>query len=381
MKRNEEIELIKEVLAIREQKSAFLDSAMSTKPTQHYTDTARFDKERDQLFRVMPQPLAHVSELAKPNDFVRRELAGLPILITRDSEGVVHAFLNVCRHRGTRLVDESAGCKRRFSCPYHAWTWDNRGALVAIPHQKLGFPDIDSETMGLRRMGAVERHGWIWVCAQGDQAPDIDAYLGELGDDFGWIDTANHSLVQSEERDWAANWKILVEGGIEAYHFRVAHRNTIGPFFHDNLSTYRSFGDNMRSVLVRKSIDDLNTVAEEQWRIREHAQLLYSLFPSTALLVQSDHIAWISMQPVSVKKTRLRLSTLVPKERLQSEADHQHWRKNHEITVNTLNEDFIIAESIQSGLDTGANDVLTFGRFEGALKTFNDKIDSLLVQD
>ncbi len=380
MQRQEEIELIKEVLAIRAQKSAYLDPVMSTKSTAHYTDSARFAKERDLIFRTTPQPLVHSSEMPAANDFVRRELAGLPLLITRDSEGEVHAFLNVCRHRGTRLVDDEAGCKRRFSCPYHAWTWDNRGGLVAIPHEKLGFPDIERDAMGLRRVGAVEKYGWIWVCAASEEAPDIDAHLGALGDDLDWIDTADHTMVHSVERDCAANWKILVEGGIEAYHFRVAHRNTIGPFFHDNLSTYRSFGGNMRSVLVRKSIDELNQLEEEKWRVREHAQLLYSFFPSTAFLVQSDHLAWISMQPVSAGQTRLRLSTLVPRARLQTEEDKAHWLKNHEITVNTLNEDFDIGESIQSGLDSGANDVLTFGRFEGALKTFNDHVDALLAQ-
>ena len=84
------------------------------------------------------------------------------------------------------------------------------------------------------------------------------------------------------------------------------------------------------------------------------------------------------MEPLSATSTRLRLNTLAPGNRLEREDDLKHWARNHEITVTTLLEDFDIGESIQAGLDSGANDYLTFGRFEGALAEFNSQVEKAL---
>ena len=116
---------------------------------------------------------------------------------------------------------------------------------------------------------------------------------------------------------------------------------------------------------------ELPSLNQNEWRLRDHAQLLYTLFPASALLVQSDHISWIHFEPLAVDATRIRLCTLVPGNRTELAEDLEHWKKNHKITVDTLTEDFEIGESIQSGLASGANQQLTFGRFEGALAQFN----------
>ncbi len=378
MQRETEIELANEILSLHEQKSAYLVDAASSRPVEHYFDPDRFSLERDRILRATPQPLAHTSELPSAGSFLRRGLAGLPVLLTRDAEGEVHAFLNVCRHRGTRLVDDERGCKARFSCPYHAWTWSNRGELIGVPHEAQGFPDLDRGQLGLKRLGAVEKHGWIWVAGASADAPDIDRVLEGLADDFDWFGAADAEIVQTDVEIRPVNWKILVEGGIEAYHFRVAHRDTIAPYFFDNLSTYRSFGPHMRSVLAKRTLADLTDEPVETWRLRDHAQVLYSIFPTNQFLVQSDHFAWIQSEPLSANSTRVRLSTLAPRDRLETEADRAHWAKNHAITTKTLAEDFDIGESIQSGLESGANDRLNFGRFEGALADFNEVVDRYL---
>ncbi len=378
MKRETEVELLQELLDLDASGSAFLADEMEQRRVEHYFDPGRFREERESIFRRMPHPLVHCSELEEPGAFLRRDLAGLPLLITRDGDGQVHAFLNVCRHRGTRLVDAAQGCKGRFSCPYHAWTWNNRGELLAIPHKEQGFAGIDKEQLGLKRLGCVEKYGWVWVQADAEEAPDVDGSLEGLACDFDWFESADHRVAHTEERVCHANWKILVEGGIEAYHFRVAHRNTIAPYFLDNLSSYRTFGPHMRSVLARRSMSELTSQPEDTWHIREHAQVLYSFFPLNQLLVQADHFAWIQMEPLSATATRVRISTLAPKERMETGTDLEHWARNHAITTTTLAEDFDIGESIQAGLESGANEHLTFGRFEGALGEFNRCVDQRL---
>lgn len=379
MKRSTEIELAKELIELQQEQSAFLDDAVAHNPVDVYHSDEQFMRERERLFKTVPQPLVHSSELPQPGSFLRRDLAGLPVFVTRDANGQAHAFLNVCRHRGTRLVDDSQGCKHRFSCPYHAWTWDSRGELVGVPHELQGFPNLVREDYALKRLGSVEKHGWIWVSAASEAEPPVDDYLAGMADDFEWFDGEHFQLMHCEEQLRNVNWKILVEGGIEAYHFRVAHKNTIAPYFEDNLSSYRSFGPHLRSILARRSLVELVNQPEDSWRLRDHAQVLYSIFPINQLLVQPDHITWVQLEPLSATSTQIRLCTLAPSDQVESEADLARWAKNHAITLTTLNEDFDIGESIQVGLESGANEHLTFGRFEGALAVFNRSVEQALL--
>ena len=378
MDRATEIELVSELLSLAARQSAFNSGDGSANPVAHYVSPERFEHERERIFRAMPQPIVHSSELPEPGSFLRRDFAGLPVFFVRDDTGTVRAFLNVCRHRGTRLVDDAAGCRKRFSCPYHAWTWNSRGELIGVPHEQQGFPALDRDAFALNALGCEERHGFVWAWARGDALPDIDASLEGLGADFDWFGADELAVAHSDVLTCAANWKILVEGGIEAYHFRVAHRQTIAPYFFDNLSSYRSFGPHLRSILARRSMAGLAEQPTEGWRLREHAQVLYSIFPVSQLLVQSDHTAWIHMEPLTASSSRVRIATLAPRDRLETAADQEHWAKNHAITMRTLMEDFHIGESIQSGLASGANDQLTFGRFESALTRFNASVEQRL---
>ena len=122
------------------------------------------------------------------------------------------------------------------------------------------------------------------------------------------------SVVHDEAWERAANWKILFEGGLESYHFRVAHRDTIGPFFQDNLSSYRGFGRHIRSILPRAGLDAMIAQPKESWSLRRATNLVYSVFPAAQLLVQEDHIVWIQVLPLAPDRTQLRLATLVPAE-------------------------------------------------------------------
>ena len=371
MERETEIGLIEELLGLREAKSHYLDDEIEFNSVDQYQSEVIFQRERDHMFARLPAVAAHVSELPNAGDFVKREIAGRSILVTRDAQGEVRAFLNICRHRGTQLVDEESGCKHRFTCPYHAWSYANTGELVSVPHMDTGFPDLDKAQYSLKSLQCEERFGFIWVIATPDVSFDFDAYYAPIAAEAEGLDLASMAIAHEEKKIHNSNWKILVEGGIESYHFKVAHRKTIGPYFEDNLSSYQMLGDHMRSVLMRSSMHVLRDQPTNQWRLRDHANIIYTFFPTTQLLVQKDHVVWINSRPVSAGQTELRLATLAPKSRLGEEA---YWEKNHQITSTTLNEDFVIGESIQNGFASGANDVITFGRFEGALPEFNRTI-------
>ena len=381
MDRATELNLIREIIGLAQQKSAFLDSEIAHSPISRYTSPERFEREKVLIFKRKPTVVAQSSELEGPRAFLTKRFLDLPILLTRDDDGKVHAFLNVCRHRGATLERETSGCKRVFTCPYHAWSFTNQGDLRAVPHEESGFPDLPRAERNLRRLPCTEAFGFIWIIANPDAAemPDLNNWMAGMGPDLDWIGLSDHRIAAIEERDIHANWKLLVEGGLEAYHFRVAHKHTIGPYFPDNLLTYSTFGPNIRAVLPRNSMPDLHKVPEDQWNLRQDANMVYTLMTNTQLLVQQDHVMWFHSEPISENLTHMRMATLVPRSAPDTPEMQAHWDKNQKITVTALMEDFELGEEIQSGFASRGNPSHIFGRFEGALNRFNLSVEEMLA--
>ena len=118
------------------------------------------------------------SEIADPNDYIVRNALGRSVLITRDEDGVAHAFLNYCRHRGAEPA-HGCGNARRFTCPYHAWVYDTRGQLVGMPMRDR-HDGFDLSPYSLVELPSEERHGFVWVVIRRGHPIDVAAHLGEL---------------------------------------------------------------------------------------------------------------------------------------------------------------------------------------------------------
>ena len=187
-------------------------------------------------------------------------------------------------------------------------------------------------------------------------------------------------MFESESRLWNANWKLIVDGGLESYHFKIAHRDTIAGFFTDNTSTYEFIGDHIRSVLPRSSILGLADQPESNWDIRQHTHLLYALAPNASLLIQERHFELILTTPLSIDQCRIEIMTVAPKPGPEgySDKDAGFLAANHAFTKTTLDEDFEIAEQIQRGMHTGANEHFRFARFEGALSQWHERLEEKL---
>jgi len=378
MDRELEKALLQELAGLKESGLFFLDDRVQSSPVTRYLSEERFIRERDRIFRSLPLVAAHASELSENGSFLTRQIGGLPVLLTRDRSGTVNAFVNVCRHRGARLVDQEKGCKHSFSCPYHAWTWNGSGELRGVPHEKPGFPGLHREAFALKRLPALERLGLVWIIANPDGEPDFDTFLDPIAGDFIWAGMEGLGIAARDTFTLSANWKLLVEGGLEAYHFKVAHKDTIGPHFLDNLSSYEMLGSHIRSILPRVSIASLQADDVAGWRIRDHANVLYSVFPANQFLLMQDHVAWVKLHPASAGRTEVDITTLAPLPDL-TDRHADHWHRNHKITNLTLAEDFAVNEAVQAGLESGANTALTFGRYEGALHRFNEEVEKFLT--
>ena len=101
-------------------------------PASNYSDEQQWQREVDQVFKRVPLMLAMSCELTKAGDFKTLDVCDVPVFLVRDEDAVVRAFINSCSHRGAVVVTEQRGSRSRFSCPYHAWTYDRRGDLVSV---------------------------------------------------------------------------------------------------------------------------------------------------------------------------------------------------------------------------------------------------------
>ncbi len=337
-----------------------------------YLDERRFERERALEFRARLNLVAHSSELPAPGDFVTRDVVGAPVLVVRGDDGVARAFLNVCRHRGATVEPRARGRCKRFVCPYHAWSYDRRGSLVHARHAD-GFPSLQAEDAGLVALSCEERGSLIWVCPDPARRLTLDPELRGLLDEVAGLGPARPQLYARESRIWRANWKLIVEGGLESYHFKIAHRSTVGPLFTDTGSIYERVGEHFRLVLPRTTMAALRGVPEPEWDLLAHANVLYTLAPNASVLVQNGHYVLVVLEPLAVDATRVDLATVArpPGEEGYSARAQEFLETNHAFTARTLHEDFTIAEQIQRGLTTGANQTLRFARFEAALRDFH----------
>jgi phenylpropionate dioxygenase-like ring-hydroxylating dioxygenase large terminal subunit len=162
---DEEIDIIRKTLEYSATGSTHLEPELLKNPVSHYADPARLAQEQNTLFRQFPIIVGHGSQVAVPGQFFTHDDTGVPILVTRTREGRVKAYMNVCRHRGGRIVTQADGQATTFSCPYHSWTYDLAGNLRGIP-QPFGFEGLNKKKHGLVELPAFERFGLIWVRPQ-----------------------------------------------------------------------------------------------------------------------------------------------------------------------------------------------------------------------
>ena len=382
VERTKEIALLSECLELVRDKRALITDEEALIPVARYLDASRFAAER-RLLRRSLNVVGHGSQIAAPGDFITRDVLGTPVLAVRDDDGNARAFVNVCRHRGATVELREEGHCKRFVCPYHAWTYRTDGSLATLRHRD-GFPTLDVENTSLVELPCREASGLLWVCPDSNvEHPEPDDATRRLLAELEWLGSPSSTVFASEKKVWQANWKLIVDGGLEAYHFKVAHRNTIAGFFADNVSTFELLGDHIRFILPRLSILELSDRPESEWNIREHTHLLYSIAPNASVLVQERHFELIVMTPLAPDRTAIEISTIAPApgpgER--SEKARSYLAANHAFTKQTLDEDFEIAEQIQRGMHTGANEVFRFAGFEGALTRWHRRLEQKLAAD
>jgi nitrite reductase/ring-hydroxylating ferredoxin subunit len=343
-----------------------------------YTCPQQAALERETFFRKGPISVGLSGLLPNPGDSMTHDWAGVPILLVRQTDGALRAFLNVCRHRGARVAEGRSERAQTFSCPYHGWTYELDGRLVSRPSDRAFCTGAD--LTDLRALPVVERHGMIWVAPTPGAAFDVDGLLGGLGADLAGYRLERYHHYETRVLRKPINWKVAVDTFLEAYHIGVLHAETLGSILYPNIFSFRPFGRNLRLIGPRRSIDQLREEPEEGWDLITHSVIINILFPNTVFVMQGDHVETWHMFPTGngTDESVMYISLYTPEPALTDSA-RRHWDRNMNLAIAVVEkEDFVVGAGIQRGFYSGAQDHITFGRNEPALQHFHKSIKAAL---
>jgi Rieske 2Fe-2S family protein len=337
-------------------------------PIARYRDPAWCARERAALFggpRIVEASAALGPGACAPID---RADVGAAI-VARGPDGVVRAFANACRHRGTRLVD--APCTgKALICPYHAWTYDLTGALIHVPHQGA-FPGLLPAHRGLAPRPVVERHGLVWL------GEGVDGYLGEVGPDLAALALDRHVPWRRARATRRCNWKLVIEAFLDGYHIRVLHRASIHRFFLDAASIAEPAGPHVRAITARRALRE----APEDLSGADLPQLVTPtllLFPSTIVIRHPDFVSILTVAPLAPDLTDWDHLMLIPADRA---GEVEHWTRSWALIEEGVfqREDLWVCERAQRGIDAGATDEMLFGGLEIGVRWFHAALDAALA--
>ena len=364
-------EIIERVFSHIDNKTTDLGDEVWKEPVKNYINQERFDNEI-KLLRSLPVPFCPSSALPEKGSYVSRIAAGTPILVTRDDENNINAFINACRHRGMQVASGS-GCKKSFVCPYHGWTYGLKGENRHIPGAD-GFPGIVPQEHGLKQVDAVEKGGIVYVCQDGE----IDKkFLDETLDYF----TEDQVLINQSGIEDEANWKILHETLLEGYHIKSLHKDTFYPYGLDNINVVENYGQNSRVIFPFKRIEKLRDVQPSKRVIDGTITSVYSLFPNVSISVLSKHTNLVILEPISPTRSKWVIYTLINKSNRKEKLSREDAMRDAKFVGDTgQDEDREAARAIQQTLSTKANDHLTFGYFEKAIVNFHSHLAKHLDQ-
>jgi carnitine monooxygenase subunit len=348
-------------------------------PVGKYFEEERWQQEIKLIFKRIPLMLAMTAELKEPGDYKSMNAGGVPVLISRTEDGEVKAFVNMCAHRGAQIMDEGCGNTHRFTCPYHAWTFNGHGDLIGIYAPK-DFGEIDKSQYGLTELPCLEKAGLIWVTLDPKSTLDIELFLSgydELLAHFGF-ETWHHFGSQVVE---GPNWKIAYDGYMDLYHLPILHKDTFGPAF-PNQAIYYSWGPHQRVAGPMKGMAKMLGDSEEDWPTESLTAGVWTIFPH------------ISIAGFDGGGRAVMLSQLFPGETPGTSYTVQHYlmaeepkdKETIKAAHNQLDflryvvevEDYATGLKQQKAMETGAKDHVLFGRNEGGGHNFHRWVDTIL---
>src|SRR5206468_10778822 len=350
-----------------------------------YHDPEFFEAEKKAFLRAAPQVVCHESEIAQPGEWRSLEYLGEGVVVIRGDDGEVRAFSNVCRHRGSRLVDGNAGCAKVLTCPYHAWSYARDGRLVGVPHRHE-YPGLRPEQLGLVPVALENWRGFLFVTLE-PGAPSVAEMMAPYEDEVAHYQFEKLKVIgRVTVRPRALNWKTIADNYSDGLHIPVGHPGLTRLFGRNYRIEAKSHVDRMEGDLADKESANATERAYQRLLPRvEHLPdshqrkwLYYKLFPNIAFDIYPDQVDFMQFLPVSATESVLReVSYALPDERREMRVvRHLNWRINRQVNA----EDTVLITRVQRGMQSPTYKAGPLGKSEVCLRSFAQKLRKLIPE-
>lgn len=356
------------------------DQAPSTMelPVSTYLDEDRFYREFEVIFKRRPQALLLSIEIPEPGDYVATHVMGVPLLISRGEDGAARVFLNVCRHRGSKLCDEGKGKASRFICPYHAWTYNNTGKLVGVTG-KTKFGEESVEGLNLTELYTVEAAGVVWACLTPGVKFDLDDWLGEARGELDRLEL-NQWFLYAKHIVPGPGWKVTMDGYLEAYHHDKVHAKTLSKHTVGNVIVHNVYGRHQRLTMARRNIKELENIPEADWKAGAYIRQIHCIFPNFQLSgILGGHCLVSQIFPGETPDTSITIQSILSAKKPETDEEREACEAFSQLANYAVQEeDYPIGFGIQEGLDSGANENFVIGRNEPGIQHYHNTVERVM---
>lgn len=349
-----------------------------------YSDPDIAAREREMIFEKLPMMALHSSQLPEAGSFVTVDLNRSNVLVTRDKDGSVQAFLNVCRHRGATLELRKSGKQSRFSCPYHGWTFTNGGDLVGVSYGKSTGVALPCRNRDLVGLPVEERHGFIWIVEDPAGSIDVASHLGpDMDSVLANYDMGAKYCYREQVFEFGQNWKVMLDGLLDGYHVQFVHGATIQPYFYLNMLAMADIeGDHGVSANPRRKIDQIVEAEAPGASPLDPFIVVGNLVaPNVSIQLHPHHVEFWTMyqDPDDPSRSRAHLRFLTPQKEYEGrpkEIVDKNWGIAE---AAILNEDVPIGDSVQRSARMPKTGKLVLGLNEVMNQQFHRTYDRYMA--
>ena len=360
-------------------------------PAWTYSDPEFFALERERVFASSWQIVCHASDLPNVGDWHTLDYLGESVIVVRGSDDKLRAFTNVCRHRGSRLVDGSSGCAHKLVCPYHAWTYDLDGALSGVP-DSASYPGLDKARHGLAPVSLEIWRGFVFVRLVGESpsVAEMMAPYEALIEPYRFEEL--RALGRVTLRPRTVNWKCIGDNYSDGLHIPVAHPGLTRLFG-------RSYGVEAAGH-VDRMWGEMQDRPSANWSERAYQRLLpavphlpaerqrgwlyFKLWPNIAFDIYPDQIDFMQWLPVSPTDSLIReIGYAIPDanasprwRREMRAARYLNWRINRQVNA----EDTVLIARVQQGMTSRSFTAGPLSDKEVCLRNFGKRIREVIPQ-
>jgi len=350
-----------------------------------YHDDEFFEAEKRAFLRASPQVVCHESEIANPGEWRSIDFLGESVIVIRGDDGEARAFTNVCRHRGSRLVDGEGGCAKVLTCPYHAWSYARDGRLVGVMHRHE-YPDLQTEKLGLVPVALENWRGFLFVRLE-EGLPSVGEMMAPYEQEvapYRFEDLRPIGKMRLRPRD--LNWKTIADNYSDHLHIPVGHPGLTRLFGKSYAIEAQDWVDRMEGELRDGVSDNVSEriyqhhLPEADHLPQSHRRkwLYYKLFPCVAFDIYPDQIDFMQWLPVSPTKSILReMSYALPDDRREMKAvRYLNWRINRMVNA----EDTELISRVQHGMASSTYVAGPLGKSEVCLRSFSRKLRKMIPE-